>query len=62
MLLQTIFTLNIETFKHVKFGIIVAFKATQNSFGKPSLEGIINHALQHDKTVGGWLNVENETV
>lgn len=53
------FTLNIETFKEVKFGIIVAFKETQNSFGKKSLEHIINHALRNDKLIGGWLNAEN---
>lgn len=53
------FTLNIETFKEVKFGIIVAFKDTQDSFGKPSLRNVINHALQNDKLIGGWLNVEN---
>lgn len=53
------FTLNIETFKAVKFGIIVAFKDTQNSFGKQSLEHVIKHSLQNGKTVGGWLNEEN---
>lgn len=30
------FTLNIENFKEVKFGIIVAYKETQNSFTKRS--------------------------
>ena len=53
------FTLNIEIFKQVKFGIVVAFKETQNSFGKQQLENVINHSLQNDKKIGGWLNNEN---
>lgn len=53
------FTLNIKTLKPIKFGIIVAFKETQNSFGKESLETVINHALQHNNIVGGWLNRDN---
>lgn len=53
------FTLNIETFKEVKFGIVVAFKETQNHFGIQHLQEVINHALENNKTVGGWLNVEN---
>lgn len=39
------FTLNIENFKVVKYGLIVAFKDTQNSFGKQSLQKVINHSL-----------------
>ncbi len=53
------FTLNIETMKPVKFGICVAFKETQDSFGKATLENVIQHALKNDKTVGGWLNDED---
>src|SRR5690606_1615432 len=53
------FTLNIETLKEVKFGIAVAFKETQNSFGKQSLQTVINHALENEKTIGGWLNGDN---
>src|SRR5215216_5511253 len=53
------FTLDIETFKQVKFGIIVAFKETQNHFGKSSLQNVINHSLNNDKKIGGWLNIEN---
>jgi len=54
------FTLNIETMKPVRFGVVVAYNATQNSFGKESLPNVISHALEHDKTVGGWLNDEDE--
>lgn len=54
------FTLNIQTMKPVKFGISVAYKETQDSFGKESLTTVINHALEHDRTVGGWLDTEND--
>jgi hypothetical protein len=53
------FTLNIETMKPLKYGIIVAYKETQDSFGKQQLQNVINHALQHENIVGGWLNYEN---
>ncbi|WP_424493873.1 hypothetical protein [Salinimicrobium sp. GXAS 041] len=54
------FTLNIETMKAVKFGIVVAYYETQNSFGKEALELVINHSLKNSKTIGGWLNNEND--
>lgn len=54
------FTLNVETMKPVKYGISVAYKETQESFGKESLNGVINHALEHGKTVGGWLDTESD--
>lgn len=53
------FTLNIETFKEVKFGICVAYLEIQDSFGKHGLENVVKHALKHNKIVGGWLNDEN---
>lgn len=53
------FTLNIETMKPVKYGISVAYKETQDSFGKESLNRVINHALEHGKTIGGWLDTES---
>lgn len=53
------FTLNIQTLEPVKFGISVAYIETQNSFGFESLENVIKHSLQHDRTVGGWYNEEN---
>jgi hypothetical protein len=53
------FTINIETMKPLKFGLIVAYKETQNHFGKEQLQNVINHALRHEKLVGGWLNIEN---
>lgn len=53
------FTLNIETMKPVKYGISVAYEETQDSFGKESLNKVINHALEHSKTVGGWYDTES---
>ena len=53
------FTLNIETMKPIKYGISVAYLETQNSFGKENLKRVINHALKHSKTVGGWLDTES---
>lgn len=50
------FTINIESMKPVKFGIAVAFRETQNSFGYENLKRIIDHALANDKTVGGWFD------
>ena len=54
------FTLNLETFKPVKFGICVAYLETQDSHDKESLEKVINHSILHQKILGGWLNVENQ--
>lgn len=53
------FTLDIETMKPVKYGISVAYEATQDSFGKESLNRVINHALEHSKTIGGWFDTES---
>lgn len=53
------FTLDIETMKPVKYGISVAYNETQDSFGKESLNRVINHALEHSKTVGGWFDTES---
>jgi hypothetical protein len=35
--------------------ISVAYNETQNSFGYDSLNVVINHALKHGRTIGGWL-------
>ena len=50
------FTLNLETLEYVKFGISVAYKETQNCFTKESLKIVIDHALKHNKIVGGRLS------
>lgn len=54
------FTLDIQTMEPVKFGISVAYKETQDSFGKESLTTVINHALEHGKVVGGWFDTESK--
>jgi fructokinase len=54
------FTVEIPTLNHVSEGYIAAFLETQNSFGDEGLRKVINHALQHGKIVGGWLNSENK--
>lgn len=50
------FTLDVETKKPVTSGIAVAYLETQNSFGKESLNKVIEHALNHENVVGGWFN------
>lgn len=54
------FTIEIGTLGHVTSGIVVAYKETQNSFDDEGLKKCIDHALSHDKTVGGWFNDEND--
>ena len=54
------FTVDLTTLKKVTKGISVAYLETQDSFGEEGLERVLNHALVHEKKVGGWLNVENE--
>jgi fructokinase len=53
------FTLDIQTKEPVTSGISVAYFETQNSFGKESLVKVVEHALNHEKVVGGWFNGED---
>lgn len=53
------FTFSLETEKMIKKGIAVAYLETQNSHTEIEIEKCINHALENDKTIGGWLNTEN---
>ena len=53
------FTVELPTIKEVKRGYVVAYLETQNSFDDDGLDKVINHALNHSKTVGGWLNEDN---
>lgn len=50
------FTLDISKKIPVNSGIVVAYEETQNSFGKESIQKVIEHALDHDQIVGGWYN------
>lgn len=49
------FTYNLKTKRMVKFGFIVAYKETQNSFTDDDLKKVLEHAKSHDNIVGGWL-------
>lgn len=53
------FTVELQTLNEVKQGISVAYLETQDSFDDDGLERVIDHALTHSNTVGGWLNEEN---
>jgi fructokinase len=48
------FTVDLTTLKKVTGGISVAYLETQNSFGDEGLKRVLKHALEHEKTVGGW--------
>lgn len=54
------FTVDLTTLKKVTKGISVAYLETQDSFGEDGLKRVLNHALEHEKKVGGWLNEENQ--
>src|SRR3712207_7840628 len=54
------FTVDLTTLKKVTKGISVAYLETQDSFGNEGLERVLNHALMHEKKVGGWFNEENQ--
>lgn len=53
------FTLDIQTYQPVTEGISVAYYETQNSFGKESLYNVVEHSLNYESIVGGWLNTED---
>ena len=53
------FTLDIRTMTEPTEGIAVSYAATQNSHSRDQLDFVVEHALQHDGYVGGWLNTEN---
>jgi fructokinase len=54
------FTIKLPSLEPVENGIVAAYLETQDSFGNEGLTRVINHAMQHDKTIGGWFNEENE--
>jgi fructokinase len=53
------FTFNCKTNSLVKYGIVVSYEETQNCFGENGLRKVIEHAMNHDSIIGGWLNSEN---
>jgi fructokinase len=54
------FTVSLPTLKRLTGGISVAYLETQNSFGDEGLKRVLKHALDNEKTVGGWKNFEDE--
>jgi fructokinase len=54
------FTVDLTTVKKVTGGISAAYLETQNSFGDEGLKRVLEHALRHEKAVGGWLNDDDE--
>lgn len=53
------FTVDLTTLKKVTSGISVAYLDTQDCFGDEGLEKVLQHAMVHDKKVGGWLDDES---
>ena len=54
------FTLDLNTMRQPTEGLIVSYKATQNSFDRKSLPAVIKHARAHNNLVGGWYNPEED--
>jgi fructokinase len=54
------FTIRLPDLEKVKKGIVSAYKETQNCFGRIGLEIAVNHAMVHERILGGWFNSENE--
>ena len=52
------FTLDLNTMRQPKEGLMVSYKETQNSFDRKSLLNVIKHARAHENLVGGWYNPE----
>lgn len=53
------FTVTIPNLEDVSDGFSVAYYLGDN-VGKASLKGVIEHALEHDLVVGGWLDTETD--
>jgi len=54
------FTVDLTTLKKVTGGISVAYIETQNGFDDEGLKRAIEHALEHEKKVGGWLDLDDQ--
>lgn len=53
------FTVDVRTMTMPTKGIAVSYAATQNSHSRESLTFVVEHALNHDGYVGGWLDSES---
>lgn len=49
------FTVNLQ-FEVPTSGYVVAYKETQNSFGKDGLQKCLNHAIDNKGWISGWKN------
>lgn len=53
------FTIELPSFQPVENGIVAAYFETQDSFGIRGLQKVIQHAMQHYRTIGGWKNEDD---
>jgi fructokinase len=54
------FTVQLPSLKPLKSGYIAAYLETQNCFGDEGLKKVLKHALEHERIIGGWKNIENK--
>lgn len=54
------FTLDLSTGRLVRFGYIVAYEETQDSYGDDGLKRCLHHAFAHDWVIGMWVNDKGE--
>lgn len=52
------FTIKVPSLDFVSSGIISAYEATQNNFNATNLEQVLNHSLNNDSVLGGWLDAQ----
>ncbi|WP_286755490.1 hypothetical protein [Roseivirga sp. UBA838] len=50
------FTINLVDLSPLKTGIVSAYAATQNAFGKAGLMRALSHAYHHERILGGWMD------
>jgi hypothetical protein len=53
------FTIDLSTMTMPTEGIVVAYEATQGCHSREKLGYVINHAMTHDRVVGGWLDTND---
>jgi fructokinase len=54
------FTIKLPSLESVESGIVAAYLETQDNFGDAGLMKVVEHAMSHDQTIGGWFNEDNE--
>ena len=53
------FTIDLSTMTVPIEGIVVAYEATQGCHSREKLNYVINHAMAHNRVVGGWLDTSD---